>query len=274
MSAKDSVRLNEMNGRKVSAAHDAPKIDGIDRKFSYDMHSGGNEHEDQLSDTYDVTEPDYEDADAKLNVKVSKKPSEMNDDDEDEEDSQYDVLNIEDENTKTKRSSNYERAEFKTSNEGVDTYDTTETCNRIVCDEEHDRQQKDQINGTEHQSKVTSDCTASEPSNGSQIKTSESNKQVVDSSENQIPVSDGQTGDTIIPQTTTTTTTLNNNESREPPHSGEKAVKTELVGGDKATRNDYEFVKHVETANPENKTSEDIVKNETSTENKQGDIKV
>ncbi|XP_062592096.1 uncharacterized protein LOC134253582 isoform X2 [Saccostrea cucullata] len=135
--AEKSVLLHEMNGRKASAV--TYRGDNVDKDFSSGVlstHSKVDESDERMSDLYDVTDPDYEDADKEMKVKVSEKSRKVNDDDE-VEDGEYDILNIEDK--KEKRESDYACAEFKKSKDDVDcdTYDTTETCKRIVCNGNH-----------------------------------------------------------------------------------------------------------------------------------------
>lgn len=126
--AERAISMHEVNGRKVSdVKFSVGKVDKELSSVSRNVHSENDEHEDRSSDLYDLTDPDYEFADGTKSGKAKKCY------DDDEEDSEYDMLN--DEEKMKHRESEYACAEFKTSGEDLDndTYDTTETCNRIKC---------------------------------------------------------------------------------------------------------------------------------------------
>lgn len=124
--------MHKVNGRKISdVKFSVGKVDKEFSSVSKNIHGEDEEPEDSTSDLYDVTDPDYEDADGTKTNKAKERSV-------DEEDSDYDLLN--DDDKMKNRESEYACAEFKNSGEDldIDTYDTTETCNRIICNKKHE----------------------------------------------------------------------------------------------------------------------------------------
>lgn len=131
--AERALSMHKVNGRKISdVKFSVGKVDKEFSSVSRNVHGEDEEPEDSASDLYDVTDPDYEDANGTKSNKAKERSS------VDEEDSDYDLLN--DDDKMKNRESEYACAEFKTSGEDLDndTYDTTETCNRIICDKKHE----------------------------------------------------------------------------------------------------------------------------------------
>lgn len=130
--AERALSMREVNGRKISEVKfSVGKADKEFSSVSRNVHGEDEEPEDRTSDLYDVTDPDYEDADGTKSSKARERSV-------DEEDSDYDLLN--DDDKMKNRESEYACAEFKNSVEDLDndTYDTTETCNRIICNKKHE----------------------------------------------------------------------------------------------------------------------------------------
>ncbi|XP_061170179.1 uncharacterized protein LOC133179399 [Saccostrea echinata] len=243
--AEKGVLLHEMNGRKTSAVTYRGEI--IDKDLSSGVmstHSKVEDNDERMSDLYDVTDPDYEDADKEIKIMVSEKPRKINDDDE-IEDGEYDILNVEDKKTQEKRESDYACAEFKSSKDDVDsdTYDTTDTCKRIVCDRDHKHENCETEHPLENsgfnQSEVQNDANLNKNTDSS-----ESNGKIVNS-ENKTVVSK-ESKDAKEEIKFQENTNLNNNEEKKSIKSDGKGVKKEINNENKSTFNGYEFVKLVD----------------------------